>query len=1095
MMEPGELSAGFAGKTWTAGSALTVEGTKSYRGASGEANIPQTRIYNGTDGSLPSAAGTDNTLTLRLMPEDGFSFVPTRLSFQAARYGTDGGTITASVDAGETHVELVKNAGVNRDGKGLTIASFSEEITGVTATADKPLRVNFAFLGLGKTKEMGLSNIVVEGTLVGAAAQVTKYVLTTQVLPSAEAGSVSRDPDLEQYKEGTSVTLKANKNFGYRFKEWQDAEGAVVATDAETTVTMDGAKTLKAVFEAVPVYRVTTDVTDDADRQLGSVTLSPDDHDGQYEAGTKITATANESKILKFLSWTDGNEGSNASATRELTVNGDMKLVANYEVQDFVAVFDAATTANYAYPTTAGYPFAADVTWDSGRNAKSCVVRVSDGSLCYTQDGGTPVVRNRQGVVLSSINGLYQNGYRSSDIAFQFQFSTKGFTKVTFVADMAAKNMAHKKWKALVSTDGTAYTPLGEPWEMAANVQTPVSLELPTEAVGKDLVFIRFTGEGTELLSDKYPFDKQFDGLDYTSNSECGVGNVFVLGEAEVAADGEAPVVTATVPADKAAGISATGRITISFDERIEAADGAAAAILNGKELTPAWSSRSVSFDYRNLDYGAQYTFTMPANYVQDRSGNKYAEPITIAFTTMQRPKVTKAAYDFVVPDMGSIREAIDAAQARANKNVRFRIFVKRGTHTLPAGASKHYQHTNSSTGDVLHDADHPDPITYVSGGNISFIGEDRDATIVTQTLDNKLEFAGQFGTTNVYDGIGNSEVLQLTGNDYYFQDITVKSGMNDARGRNLAVQDRGTRNIYKNTLLYGYQDTWTSNSNNGLYYFEGGQVRGRTDYLCGKGDAYFNGVELRQLKGGYAAVPSTPASVGWVFKDCIISGDESGVNGNYTLGRPWGSGTPVAVFIDTRMNVTPSAIGWNEMSNGWPKRFAEWNSKNANGSTVDLSGRKTTFGDGHANNPRLTAEEAAEYSDMAKMFGDWQPTLLTEQAPVPTNLTATGTTLTWDDSDYAMLWAICRDGLVVDFTTVPTYTITENGSYSIRAANEMGGLSEPSATIDVGGTDGLTDTRCEASADQPKFNLSGQRVNAGYRGIVVSKGKKVTAK
>jgi hypothetical protein len=552
IMEPNELSAGFVGKTWTAGNALTVENTLNYRGASGESNITQTRIYNGTGSSFPSSAGADNTLTLRLIPDDGFTFVPSRLAFQAARYGTDGGTITAAVEAGETQVVLVNNASVNRDGKNLTIASFSEEISGVTATADNPLLVKFSFLGLGDTKQMGLSNVVIEGTLVGASTQVTKYLLNTQVLPSAEAGSISRDPDLEQYKEGTVVTLKAIKNYGYRFKEWQDAAGSVITTDAETTVTMDAEKTMKAVFEAIPVYKVSTDVINDANRDLGSVTLTPNDHDGLYEAGTKITATANESQILKFLNWADANENNQAPASRELTVNGDMTLVANFEVQGFVVVFDASTTASYAYPTTAGYPFSADVTWDHERNAKSCVVKMSDGSLCYTKDGGTPVVRNRQGVVLSSINGLYQNGYRSSDIAFQFLFSTKGFTSVTFVADMAAKNMAHKNWKALISTDGTNFSALSDGWTMTANVQTPIRFELPASAVGKELVVIRITGDGTDMLSGSYQFDNQFDGLDYTSHSESGVGNVFVLGEAEITADKEVPHVKATSPASNA---------------------------------------------------------------------------------------------------------------------------------------------------------------------------------------------------------------------------------------------------------------------------------------------------------------------------------------------------------------------------------------------------------------------------------------------------------------------------------------------------------------------------------------------------------------
>ena len=93
VMTPNELSAGFAAKKWSAGQALTVDGTLSYQGAAGEANITQTRIYNGTGSAFPSSATADNTLTLTLTPEDGFTFVPSKVSFKAARYGTDGGNI------------------------------------------------------------------------------------------------------------------------------------------------------------------------------------------------------------------------------------------------------------------------------------------------------------------------------------------------------------------------------------------------------------------------------------------------------------------------------------------------------------------------------------------------------------------------------------------------------------------------------------------------------------------------------------------------------------------------------------------------------------------------------------------------------------------------------------------------------------------------------------------------------------------------------------------------------------------------------------------------------------------------------------------
>lgn len=1087
VMDPNELSAGFAGKSWTAGSGLTVENVLTYTGAN-SAKTPQTRIYNGTGSSLPSSATVDNTLTLTLIPEDGFSFVPTKVSFQAARYGTDGGYITCAVEAGATNVTLVNNGGVNRSDKGLDIATFSEEVNGVTATAENPLKLNFSFLGLGNTKQMGLSNLVIEGTLVGAAAQVTKYALTTQVLP-AGAGAISRDPDMEQYKEGSTVTLKATKNFGYKFTGWQDADGNTVATDAETTVTMDAAKTMMAMFEAVPVYKVTTEVTNDAERELGSVTLTPNDHDGQYEEGTKITAVANESKILKFLSWTDKNENAGAPATRELTVSGDMLLVANYEVQDFVAVFDASTTASYAYATTAGYPFSADQVWDAERNAKSCVVKVSDGSLCYTQDGGTPVVRNRESVVLSTINGLYQNGYRSSDIAFQFQFSTKGFESVQFTADMAAKNMAHKYWKALLSTDGTNFTQMdGAQWEMTANSLKPLAFDVPA---GQDLVVIRITGDGTDMLSDKYAYDKQFDGLDYSSNSECGVGNVFVLGTAEVIADDAAPVVTATVPADKAAAVSATGKITISFDERIQPAAGAAAATLTvdggaAANITPSWSNRSVSFDYSALTYGQQYTFQMPAGYVQDLSGNKAAEAVTITFTVMDRPVVAKGMYDFIVPDDGTITQALAAANNRDDKTVRYRVFIKNSTEPYVFD-------TNGTT--VGGDGNtYPDPRSYLKAANTSFIGESMEGVVITNITPDATWNNG-YGQACPLEGIGNGDVLIIQGSatGSYFQNLTIKSSMGDKHGRDIALNDQATNTIFKDACLWAYQDTYKSGK--GKYYFEGGVIRGRTDFICGGGDAFFNKVDIIMCEsGGYIVAPQDNSAYGYVFKDCTIKSGASGVNGNYYLGRAW-SAAAETYYINTTMEVQPKNVGWSEWNNG-PTRFAEYKSVTKTGAAVSLTDRATTI-NGTPNSPVLTDEEAAVIGDIVNSFGDWQPMLATEQAPVPTGVKADGAVLTWDNSDYALLWAVCKDGSVVAFTSVPTYTATENGAYTVRAANEMGGLSAASLAVTVSGATGIEAVHGASVDTTSLYDLNGRRLNQAptQKGVYIQNGRKVIVK
>jgi len=1086
VFSPETLSAGFAAKKWSAGSALTVDGTIQYVGQNND-KTNQTKIYNATDASFSATRGADNALKLTLTPEDGFTFVPSKVSFKAARYGTDGGNIGAAVKAGDEEVVLVENAAVNRGGKNLDIASFSEPVDGITATAEKPLELSFYFLGLGKTKSMGISDVVIEGQLVGAAAQVTKYTLNTQVVPSVEAGSISREPDMEQFKEGTVVMLKATKNFGYRFVEWQDAAGVTISTEATTTVTMDSEKTIKAVFESVPVYKVTTKAVNDSERQMGNVTLSPNDHEGQYEAGTKIKATANESKILKFLSWTDANENANALKERELTVNSDMELVASYEVQDFIAVFDASSNQSYAYTTTAGYPFAADETWDGERNAKSSVIRMSDGSLCYTKDGGTPVVRNRESVVISAINGLYQNGYRTSDIAFQYQFSTKGFTTATFTADMCAKNAATKKYKALISVNGAEFTELKAAWDVTANAVNPIELVLPSEAMGQESVCIRITGVGDEVYNTNYPFDKQFDGLDYCDHSESGVGNVFILGEAVVEADEQAPVVTATIPADHATGISATGKITISFNERIKAVEGADKAMLDGKELQPVWSSRSVSFGYSLLDYGKQYTFTMPANYVQDRSGNKLAEPVSITFTTMQRPTVAKGLYDFIVPDNGTISEALAAANSRADKNVRYRVFIKNGNYVFDT-------HGKTTGGDGK---EYDDPRSYLKAPNTSFIGESMEGVVITNhtpaaTWDNG------FGQACPLEGIGKGDVLIIEGSatNSYFQNLTLKSSMGDAHGRDIVLHDYSTHTILKDACIWAYQDTYVSNKQDGAYYFEGGVIRGRTDFICGSGDVFFNKVNIIMCeKGGYIVAPQGNSKYGYVFKDCTIESGKSDVDGTYYLGRAW-TAAAETYFINTTMKAQPAKAGWHEWNNG-PTRFAEYHSVNANGAAIDLSQRATTI-NGTPNSPILTDVEAAVIGDMTNTFGDWQPTLLTEQAPVPTQLAASNATLTWADNNYALLWAVCKDSKVIAFTTQPTFTATESGAYTVRAANEMGGLSAESESVTISEEmiTGINNINLNGNvSDNGTFNLQGCRVVQTNKGIYIINKRKILVK
>ena len=114
--------------------------------------------------------------------------------------------------------------------------------------------------------------------------------------------------------------------------------------------------------------------------------------------------------------------------------------------------------------------------------------------------------------------------------------------------------------------------------------------------------------------------------------------------------------------------------------------------------------------------------------------------------------------------------------------------------------------------------------------------------------------------------------------------------------------------------------------------------------------------------------------------------------------------------------------------------------SVDANGDAISLSGRKTTFASTHSNNPVLTAEEAAVYSDMDAMYGDWNPTQYTAQADV-SNVVLNGNTLTWEGSSDAYL--IEKNGEFVALTSETSYTVEDGETYTVRAANGRGGFGE----------------------------------------------------
>ena len=971
----------------------------------------------------------------RVKAAKGVTFKPTKIDYAAVKVGTDGATYSWSytIDGVESTItqidpkpDLLRNNGSN--------SSTAKLMHTETFTVDPCNEFTFRFYisACANNKNICIGNVTITGIVNGETVAVEMFKLATASTPEG-AGSVSVYPVAEEYEAGSEVTLTATENFGYDFVNWKNAAGEEVSTEAKFKYTVNANETLTANFKKVNTYELALTVGGTNDYMV-TVDPAPDVVDGKwmYEEGAIVKLTANQYEgLVTFTNWSDNSTNSELT----VTMDANKQITASYSEADIIA----------------GWDF-----YKAGANGRKADFAGADNdadalNLLNTETGETSSWLDKStlgGGGYESFKGAavnWRTGEKEGDVGnwhWQTKVNAEAFTDVNVQFQMLYNYNAYKTYDAEYSLDGENWTKFGSVTMEGAKAVASFSQKLPEAANNQANLYIR-------MKADK---NSQVDGA-ASKNDGNTLAMFFITGTPKLVNDGVAPVLVSTVPANNATGTSATGKIVLTFDERVKLADGAKGMISVNNDMSGSWllepvvSGKTISFAYKGLEYGTPYRFLLAANTVGDLTDNMYAKPVEINFTVMERPAIQKGAYDAVVSNADELMAAINAAESRSDKNVRFRIFIKNGEYTIPL----------SSTMKTCNGYEVPECITFIKSGNISFIGESRDGVIITNGIDKNATFAGTYGTTSKYDGIGNSDVFQISGSSYYWQDLTIETGMDDATGRDLAIQDKATKTIYKNVGLRGYQDTWTSNNDNGLYYFEGGYVRGRTDYMCGKGDAFFNGVELRQIAGGYAAVPSKPKSIGWVYKDCVINGEPAVVNyasqekksaadadGNYTLGRPWGSGTPVALFIDTKMNVVPSAIGWNEMGTGWPKRFAEYNSTTSTGSVIDLSGRKKIFGDGHENNPVLTAEEAFKYGDMSLMFGDWQPTLATEQAPVPTNVQISGNTLTWDDSNYALLWAIVKDNKVIDFVTEPTYIVDDaSATYAVRAANEMGGLSE----------------------------------------------------
>jgi pectin methylesterase-like acyl-CoA thioesterase len=973
----------------------------AYKDVNTTFNVTYTRFQ---PAALLGSASTDGMVSFHIRPKTGLTFIPSKVTFDCMRFGTDGGLINVIWRSSDgTAYTLVTGLSPNRNNSTTGTGTHAVyDLSTVTIPAsDGDCSLEIYVYNLGSTKQVGLANIVLDGQIEGTPVNVATHTITTAVSP-ADAGTVTTDPVGSFFDEGTSISLIADRNFGYEFAYWAKASGDSVSGANPCILTLDQDTVLTAVFKTIPTYSLTMNVSGGASDYMVSASPSGTTVNGKrmYEEGTSVTVSTSNNAILTFTNWATGE----TSSEIVVSMTKDQEVTAVYSAVDFIVGWDFYKSGN------AGR--VADFYSTSDNESASFIIRDSTGTTSTWLDKSQVSAGGYEGNPAAvNWNALDSRYY------YQASFNAKDYTSIKVSSAMLYNYNAYSVQRCEYSLDGVTFTTLGLFNMTSSKVWYSNTFSLPAEADHAEKVYLRWIPDYT---SDVVGTTATNDGT--------GISKIFVMATATTFNDGVAPVLQSSVPAEGATGASASGKIVLTFDEKVALVDATVTASLGDKALVPALSGKTITFPYTGLDYNTVYTFKLAKNTVSDMAGNIQTDSIVLHFTTMVRPSVTKKMFDFVVGVDGDFKAALAAAQAASSTGERFYIFFPNGQYNI-----------GSNTGDA-------NQMTSISIPNVSFIGQDADGvTVYNQSIQESIN-----STATMYFTSATSNI--------YMQDISLMNKM-DYRtgtliGRGVALWDKGSKNIYKNVKLLSNQDTYYTGS--GRSYLENCEIHGTVDFICGGGDIFFNEclLYLEERSGNCITAPATTGDWGYVFNNCTIDGFSIN-SGAYRLGRPW-SNAPKSVYINTTMNILPTAAAWGDPMNVVPAVFAEYNSMTSSGAAVDLSSRRSSYTKDAITvvlNPELTATQAAQYT-LSNVLGStdaWQPNLYTEQVAAPV-ISNEGATLKWDDSNYVLCWAVCKNGAFVQFVTTNCYVIpdaTADGSvYTIRAANEMGGLSAASNAL-----------------------------------------------
>ena len=408
----------------------------------------------------------------------------------------------------------------------------------------------------------------------------------------------------------------------------------------------------------------------------------------------------------------------------------------------------------------------------------------------------------------------------------------------------------------------------------------------------------------------------------------------------------------------------------------------------------------------------------------------------------------------YIVPagDAAGLVMALNAAASEENA----KIFLPNGTYDLGEAT-----------------------LTGISGKNVSLIGQSMTGVTIKNAPAVEME------------GLGKADLFNNTAEGLYMQDLTLQNALDYYKagtGRAVTLHDQGTKTVNKNVRHLSYQDTYYSHKVGGLYYFEGGEIHGTVDYLCGNGKVYFNEVKLVNEKRSSATISAN--SELYVFNNCTVENNAD----TYNLGRAW-SDNPVCIYLNTTL-LDPSKLvstRWNLSGINCDYSIAgEYGTKDAAGTNITPEKNEVTFKKQNTKlNTILSADQAATYT-IEYVLGDWAATAQAEaqQVEAPVAQFENGN-IVWEAVAGATAYAIFKNDELAAITTETSFLTDDNASdlYTIRSANTRGGFG---AAAEVTGKATSINAITVENDKQVIYNMQGMRVQKASKGLYIINGKKV---